>query len=178
MVLSSIIQGVGNLVVQMINIGMVINVLGSIVLLVHTIRIINVYMSQPLKINVVLNIIGMVKHVTIININVLMEHTGKVLFVSQQVHVNKDIIKIKEVIVYPSLKLVFHQQYGMVRNVRLMEHVHQVHIRVEAVARVMFLVRMVMYGIVNILHVVVQLVNNQMDMHVYNVQVENIGLLV
>ena len=134
-------------------------------------------MNPLLKINVEFNIIGMVKLVIIININVLMVPTGKDLCVSPQVHANKVIIKIKVDIVRLSHRHVYLQQHGMVKNVKLMEHVLQVLTIVEAAVKIMFHVRMVMYGIVSISLVIVPQENNQMVIHVCSVQVENIGLL-
>ena len=91
---SSTTLDVWSLPVQIMSIGMAINVWWSTVLQVPTIRTSNACMSQPLKINVEFNITGMVKHAIIININVLMALTGMDLCVSLQVHVNKATIKI------------------------------------------------------------------------------------
>lgn len=123
-------------------------------------------MSQPLKINVVLSIIGMVKHVTIINIIVLMVLIGMDRCVSLQVHASKVIIKIRVDIVLLFHKHVYLQQYGMVKSVKLMGHVHLVPTIVEVVVRIMFHVKMDMFGIGNISHVIAQKDSNQMDIHV------------
>ena len=121
-------------------------------------------MSLPLKINVVLNIIGMARLAIITSIIVLMALTGTVLPASQRVLATRVIIKTRVGIVLLFHKHAYPQQFGTVRNVKLMEHVHLAPTIVEAVVRIMFLVRMDMFGIVSISHVIVQQENNQMVM--------------
>ena len=121
-------------------------------------------MSLPLKINVVLNIIGMARLAIITSIIVLMALTGTVLPASQRVLATRVIIKTRVAIVLLFHKHAYPQQSGTVRNVKLMEHVHLAPTIVEAVVRIMFLVRMDMFGIVSISHVIVQQENNQMAM--------------
>ena len=107
-------------------------------------------MNQIPKVHVLITLIGMEKVVNTISINVLMVLIGIVHLVNLQDPANKVIIKILMGIVLLSLKHVYHQLSGMERSVKLMEIVLLEHIVVEIVAKVMFLARMVMFGIQHI----------------------------
>ena len=65
----------------------------------------------------------------------------------------------------------------MVKDVKLMGHVHLALTLVEAVAKIMCHARMVMFGIVSISHVIAQQESNRTVTRVCSVLVENIGLL-
>ena len=105
-------------------------------------------MSLLLKVHALIIPIGMEKVAPFININVLKVQIGTVQLAQVQVLVKTGIIKIMMDIVLHSLKLVFLQQYGLDLNAKHMETALLALMQVEMVAKVTFLVKEDISGIV------------------------------